>query len=156
MLRNTAHSISPSLHKLFNLSLSSGHFPSDWKSSNITPVHKGGDRRLASNYRPISLPSKLLERIVHNRLLHHLTANSILSSRQFGFRPGSSTQEALLTATHDWQRCLDLGVSSVALFLDMSKAFDKVPHSRLLHSLQAVGVSGPLGSQATSPIVPKK
>ena len=58
--------------------------------------------------------------------------------------PGSSTQEALLTATHDWQRCLDLGLSSVALFLDMSKAFDKVPHSSLLHSLQAVGVSGPL------------
>ena len=88
--------------------------------------------------------AKLLERIVHNRLLHHLTTNSILSSRQFGFRPGSSTQEALLFATHDWQRYLDLGLSSVALFLDMSKAFDKVPHHQLLRSLSSVGVSGPL------------
>ena len=71
-------------------------------------------------------------------------ANSILSFRQLGFRPGNSTPVALLTTTHDWQRCLDLGLSSVALFLDMSKALDEVPHSRLLHSLQAVGVTGPL------------
>ena len=67
--------------------------------------------------------------------------NSILSPRQFGFRPGSSTQEALLTATHEWQSCLDRGLSTAALFLDMSKAFDKVPHHRLL-SLALVGVSG--------------
>ena len=124
--------------------------PQTWKTSNITPVFKSGAKGSVSNYRPISLlsiPSKLLERIVHNRLLHHLITNSILSPRQFGFRPGSSTQEveeALLTATHDWQRNLDHGLSSAALFLDMSKAFDKVPHHHLLRSLSAVGVSRPL------------
>lgn len=111
MLRNTAVSIS-SLHKLFNLFLSTGHFPTDWKISNITPVFKSGaktqfltiDPFLFYPYLPISLlsiPSKLLECIVHIRLLHHLITNSILSPRQFGFRPGSSTQEALLSATHD-------------------------------------------------------
>ena len=83
----------------------------------------------------LSIPTKLLERIVHNRLLHHLITNSILSPRQFGFQPGSSTQEALLSVTHDWQRNLDHGLSSAALFLVMSKAFDKVPHHHLLHSL---------------------
>ena len=147
MLRNRAFSISSSLHKLFNPSLSSGHFPTEWKSSNITPVYKSGNKNLVSNYRPISLlpiPSKVLERIVHNRLLCHLITNSILSPRQFGFRPRSSTQKALLLATHDWQRYLDLGLSSAALFLDMSKAFDKVPHCHLLQSLSAVGISGPL------------
>ena len=147
MLRNTAFSISSPLHKLFNLSLSSGCFPTDWKSSNITPVYKSGNKNLVSNYRPISLlpiPSKVLERIVHDRLLRHLITNSILSPRQFGFRPGSSTQEALLIATHDWLNHLDHGLSSAALFLDMSKAFDKVPHCQLLQSLSAVGVSGPL------------
>ena len=141
MLRNTAFSISPSLTKLFNPSLSTGIFPSEWKTSNITPVFKSGDKNLVSNYRPISLlsiPSKLLERIVYNRLLHHLLSNSILSPRQFGFRPCSSTQEALLTATHDWQRNLDRGLSSAALFLDLSKVFDKVPHHKLILSLSAV------------------
>ena len=147
MLRNTWFSISSSLCKLFNHSLSSGRFPSDWKLSNVTPVYKSGDKSLISNYRPISLlsiPSKLLERIVHRRLLHHLLDNSFLSPRQFGFRPGSSTQEALLTATHDWHRCLDRGLSTAALFLDLSKAFDRVPHGKLLCSLSSVGVSGPL------------
>ena len=147
MLWNTSLSISSSLCKVFNLSLSTGCFPTLWKSSNITPVYKAGNKNLATNYRPISLlsiPSKILERIVHNRLLSHLTTNSILSPGQFGFRPGSSTQEALLSATHDWQRYLDLGLSTAALFLDMSKAFDKVPHCQLLRSLSAVGVSGPL------------
>ena len=88
MLRNTASSTSSSLHKLFNLSLSTGRFPSDWKTSNITPVFKSGNKSSVANYRPISLlslPSKLLERIVHNRLLHHLVAKAILSPRQFGF-----------------------------------------------------------------------
>ena len=104
MLRNTAHSISTSLCNLFNRSLSSGCFPAEWKCSNVTPVFKAGDKSLVSNYRPISLlsiPSKILERIVHRRLLQHLISNSILSPWQFGFRPHSSTQEALLTATHD-------------------------------------------------------
>ena len=135
MLRNTWHSISPSLCRLFNRSLSTGHFPSDWKLSNVTPVNKSGDKRSVSNYCPISLlsiPSKLLERIVHRKLLRHLLDNSILSPRQFGFRLGSSTQEALLTATHDWHRSLDRGLSTAALFLDLSNAFDRVPHNRLL------------------------
>ena len=147
MLRNTAISTYSSLCNLFNCSLSTGCFPSEWKTSNITPVFKSGDKGLVSNYRPISLlsiPSKILERIVHQRLLHHLLSNSIISPRQFGFRPGSSTQEALLTATHDWQSNLDRGLSSAALFLDMSKAFDKVPHRSLLRSLTTVGVTGPL------------
>ena len=122
MLKNTAFSISTSLRRLFNLSLSTGYFPTEWKCSNVTPVYKSEDQSLASNYGPISLlsiPSKVLERIeciVHTKLLRHLIENSILSPRQFGCRPGSSTQEALLTAIHDWQSCLDQGLSTAALF----------------------------------------
>ena len=96
MLRNTASSITSTLTKLFNKSLSTGEVPSEWKLSNITPVFKGkGDPCCIANYRPISLlslPSKVLE---NNRRLKFLLANNIPSSRQFGFRPGSSTQEAL-------------------------------------------------------------
>ena len=85
------------------------------------------------NYRPISLlplPSKILERIIHNHLLNHLLSKNFLSPRQFGFRPGSSTQEALLFATHDC--CI--------FYL----AFDKVPHCQLLFALANAGVSGSL------------
>lgn len=75
MFTNIASSTPSSLCKLFNFSLSTGHLPSDWKTSNITPVYKSEDRSLVSNYKPISLlsiSSKLLETIVYNRLLHHL------------------------------------------------------------------------------------
>ena len=148
MLRNTASAITSTLTKLFNKSLSTGAVPSEWKLSNITPVFKGkGDPYCVANYRPISLlslPSKVLERIVHNRLLKYLLANNILSSRQFGFRPGGSTQEALLFATNDWSCCLDKGTSVAAVFFDLSKAFDRVPHCQLLHTLASVGVSGSL------------
>ena len=148
MLRHTAYAISPTLTKLFNASLSTGAVPSDWKVSNITPVFKGkGDPRCVMNFRPISLlslPSKILERIVHNHLLNHLLSNDLLSSRQFGFRPSSSTQEALLFATHDWSCYLDKGLSVAAVFFDLSKAFDKVPHCQLLSALANVGVSGSL------------
>ena len=99
------------------------------------------------NYRPISLlplPSKILERIIHNHLLNHLLSNNFLSPRQFGFRPGSSTQEALLFATHDWSCHLDKGSSVAAVFFYLSKAFDKVPHCQLLSALANAGVSGSL------------
>lgn len=114
--------------------------PADWKLSNVIPVFKAGDQKLAENYRPISLlsvPSKLLERIVHNRLLKHLLENDLLSPSQFGFRPFSSTQEALVTATNDWHQYLDHGTETTSIFFDLSKAFDVLPtQSYLMHLLK--------------------
>ena len=147
MLKGTIDSVSPQLVALFNQSLSSGCIPSDWKISNVTPIFKAGDPKLVSNYRPISLlslPSKLLERFIHNSLLDYILSNSLLSSNQFGFRPGSSTQEALLTATTDWHSFLDSHSDVAAVFFDLSKAFDSIPHEGILDSLRHVGVHGPL------------
>ena len=132
---------------LFNLSLSSGIVPTDWKLSNVTPVYKAGDPKLVSNYRPISLlslPSKILERFVHNKLLHYLLSNSLLSHAQFGFRPSSSTQEAIISATTDWHSMLDSKANVAAVFFDLSKAFDTIPHAGILNALSGVGISGPL------------
>ena len=98
MLCNSASSIANSLTRIFNLSLSTGVVPWEWKLSNITPINKSGDKGPVSSYRPISLLSllsKILERIIHNRLLSFLLSNKLLSPLQFGFRPCSSTQEAL-------------------------------------------------------------
>ena len=98
-------------------------------------------------------PSKILEWIIHNRLLDHLLSNNFLSNRQFGFRPGSLTQEALLCATNDWSHCLDRGTSVVAVSLDLSKAFDRVPPANSsLPLLTLVFLALSLrGSVATSP-----
>ena len=99
MLQETARSISPSLTELFNLSLKKAKVPDQWKISNITPIFKSGDPSSALNYHPISLLpliSKILERIIHSRLMNYLQTNRLLSSCQYGFRPRSSTQEALL------------------------------------------------------------
>ena len=91
-----------------------------------------------SNYRSISLlplPSKLLEHIVHNRLMKYLLCNDLLSPCQFGFCPCSSTQETLLYATNDWHYHLDSGHSVALVFFNLSKAFDRVPHSQLTSKL---------------------
>ena len=109
-----------------------------------TIVKESRKFELARLKKKLTLPSKILERIVHNRLLDYLLSNNILSNRQFGFRPGSSTQEALLCTTNDWSHCLDWGTSVAAVSLDFSKAFDRVPHCQLLSALVNIGVSGPL------------
>ena len=76
--------------------------------------------------------------------MNHLLTNSLLSVRQFGFRPGSSTQEALISATTDWHKFLDGKKDVAAVFFYLSKAFDTVPHQSLLQALSQIGVSGKL------------
>lgn len=145
ILRGCLPSICLPLANLFKLSLSSGRVPSDWKLSNVVPIPKGGDDGLASNYRPISLlslSSKVLERLIHNALLEHVLVNDLISGKQFGFRPGASTQEAILSATREWHEALEERNSVLCVFLDVSKAFDSLPHHLVLQSLVRVGVSG--------------
>ena len=149
MIKGTASSISPVITKIFNQSLSLGRLPLEWKVSNITPIFKSGDPSLVSNYRPISLLSilsKCLERFIHNAVFNYMYIHeySLLSDYQFGFRPGSSTQDALLCITHDWFKQAGRRISTVAVFFDLSKAFDRVSHSRLLYYLRKIGITGPL------------
>jgi len=76
------------------------HLPNEWKSAHITPVSKGGDNEIVRNFRPVSvLPVvvKVFERLVHQQLYTYLQENSLLHSTQFGFRPGHSTQDALVS-----------------------------------------------------------
>ena len=83
---------------------------------------------------------------MHNRLLKHLLENDLLSPSQFGFRPFSSTQEALVTATNDWHQYFDHGTETASIFFDLSKAFDVLPHPVILDALAKVGVHCPLYS----------
>ena len=138
MLRSTAVLIAPSLTKLFNLSIASGRFPTDWKCARITPIFKSGDSALACNYRPISiLPivSKVLERHIYRVLFDFLATNSPISIHQWGFMPNRSTVSALCTLTHDCLKSLDDGKEICSVYFDLRKAFDTVPHVPLLNKL---------------------
>lgn len=127
---------------IFQYSLDSARLPSVWKSANVTPIHKGGSRLNASNYRPVSLTSiccKMLEHII----LHNMSKRmkEILIPNQHGFREGLSCTTQLLTTTQTIINEIDQGRCVQAAILDFAKAFDKVPHSLLLQKMQMYGFS---------------
>lgn len=145
VLRATAGNISEPLTAIFNASLRSARFPSAWKSAIVVPVYKGkGDRCAVSSYRPISLTvstSKIFERIVHKQILSYLLKNNLISENQFGFLPGRSTLLELATILQHLHTTLaDSSDRFVrAVFLDISKAFDKIWHNGLLCKLSSMG-----------------
>ena len=134
---------------IFNNIILTGIFPSQWKKANVTPVHKKNDKQLINNYRPISLLpvlAKVFEKIIFKHLYNHLTTNNLISKNQSGFRPGDSCSNQLLSFIHDIHKAFDdkncLEVRSI--YLDMSKAFDKVWHDGLVFKLKQNGINGNL------------
>ena len=143
MLKSVADAIVPSLTRLFNISISMGRFPECWKVSSVVPIPKSTNHSDATNYRPISLlpiVSKLLERHFYHIISDHLSNFHPLTTCQWGFQPGKSTTAALLAVTHKWLQALDNGLEVCAIFFDLRKAFDSVPHRSLLAKLQNYGV----------------
>lgn len=128
---------------IFNLCIKTGVFPDLFKKALIHPIHKAGDADCITNYRPISvLPclSKLLERIMNNCLKKYLEDNNILSNEQYGFRNNRSTNDAVFELTNHIVQAMDKGKKSVAIFLDLAKAFDTVSIPKLIVKLERIGV----------------
>ena len=147
VLKTLADQIGPSLAIIYQVSLNSGKLPQDWLSANVSCAFKKGDRHLASNYRPISLtsvPCKILEHIVCRHILCHLETNNILTDLNHGFRSGYSTETQLLITTQDLLSAYDNNKQVDMAILDFSKAFDTVPHDRLLAKLSSYGICGSL------------
>ena len=143
LLKETADVITPTLCRLFNDSISSGSLPDEWKTANIVPVYKKGDNENAENYRPISLLciiSKVLERCVLNNIKCHLL--KIINVYQHGFLPGRSCMTNLIDVLHYVGSRLDRGGQIDMVYLDMSKAFDKVHHDVLIQKLRKVNGFG--------------
>ena len=132
---------------LFNKSLDSGVLPGDWKIGHIVPIYKKGNKTKVNNYRPVCLTSiviKIFESIIKDTVSSYLSDNNLLSPNQHGFTPWKSCCTQLLHALNDWTLALDERLSTDVIYFDFSKAFDSVPHTRLLLKLQAYGINGQL------------
>ena len=136
LLKMCALIIAKPLSKLFNKSLQSGKFPSSWKKACVTPIFKRkGSNSDPTNYRPISLLpniSKILEKLVFNKIYGHIVENELLSEKQSGYRPNHSTDMQLLYLTHQLYSTLNKKENFTAVFLDISKYFDKIWHDGLI------------------------
>ena len=145
ILKECAISLSEPLARLFNLSLAQGVFPSCWKIANVIPIFKKESKNNASNYRPISLLSslsKVLEKAVHYHLYTYLNDHSLLTVKNSGFKQKDSTVNQLLSIVHKLYSGLDNKENACLVFLDISKAFDRVWHEGLLFKLKQLGISG--------------
>ena len=138
---------------IFNMSFSSGKIPDSWKVADVVPLHKKGAKDKRDNYRPVSLtsiPCKVCEKIIRQHLVEFWITKDILIPEQFGFMKGKSCLSQLLTVFHDWSSNRNSGLSTDVVFLDFSKAFDSVPHERLLLKLHSYGIRDPLLSWVRS------
>ena len=143
ILKEYASEIAPTLTIIFNKSLASGILPESWRQANISPIFKKGERTKPSNYRPVSLTSvscKVLEHILHSNIMSHLDSFNILTDWQHGFRTKHSCNTQLIQTVHDFAQSLDLRKQTDVIIMDFSKAFDVVPHKRLLLKLKHFGI----------------
>ena len=135
-----ASELTPALTKLFNRCLSVSKIPNEWKVAFITPIYKNkGSKADLDNYRPISvIPpiAKVFETLIAAQISKYFEDQNILSDYQFGFRKNSSCELALNTMIQDWRDSLDSNHHVIALFLDLSKAFDTINHKLLIRKLE--------------------
>lgn len=146
-LRRYAEPISEYLYLIFSKSLQDSCLPAEWKVAKIVPIHKSGDVTSPSNYRPISLTCtccKILEHILLKFLKEHTETKNIIHQNQHGFRAGLSTVTQLAEIFHDLAEGINHQSQTDIIFLDYSKAFDRVAHAKLNFKLNKILGDGPV------------
>ena len=145
-LSEYADILSYPLARVFNLSMESGTVPEDWRKANVTPIFKNkGSKSKAENYRPIlltSIPCKIMESIIRDNVVNYLTVHSLIKNTQHGFVAKRSCTTNLLEFLETVTKIADDGHALDIIYLDFAKAFDKVPHGRLLNKMRALGIGG--------------
>ena len=130
---------------LFNKSFEEGKIPKDWKCADVVAIFKKGSRSEPGNYRPVSLTCiscKVLESIIRDQIVLHMTQYNLYADSQHGFRNRRSCMSQLLEVMEDFTKMLDEKSPIDVIYLDFKKAFDSVPHERLLAKLKAYGING--------------
>ena len=147
LLKETSEEIAQQVTDIFRSSLDSGNVPEDWRSSNITPIHKKDSKTNAENYRGVHLTSQLcktLEVIIKEDIVEHILKFRLIRDSQHGFTPGRSCITNLLEFLEEITQNIDEGNPCDIIYMDFQKAFDKVPHARLIKKLEKHGINGRL------------
>ena len=147
LLKELSFEIAPVLTLIYKASINQCTLPEDWLKASVVPIHKKGSRSQPSNYRPVSLTSiccKTLEHILYSHIMNHLQNNNVLCNVQHGFRHKHSCETQLIEAVDEFARTLNDGGQTDVIALSFSKAFDRVPHKRLLHKSDCYGVRSPI------------
>ena len=142
-----AKQIVPLLQQIIKKSLYTGELPFDWQKVNVSPIFNTGNRSDPANYRPVSLtsiPCKMLEHIIHTNIMRHLEKYQVFNDEQHGFCRGRSCETQLAPSVNDLAKVLDRQSQADVVTMDLSKAFDVVPHQRLLSKLCHFGITGKL------------
>ena len=143
-LREIADAICIPLSILFQKSLKEGAHDS-WKKAIIAAIYKKGKKSDPGNYRPVSLTSvisKVMESILRDAMVDHLTRNNLFTNDQHGFVPGRDCITQLLVCMEIWTEMIEDGVCFDVIYTDFSKAFDSVPHERLFLKMKSLGIKG--------------
>ena len=147
MLRLCANEVAAPFLLIYKKCIETGAFPSAWKLANVQPVHKKNSRADKGSYRPISLLpicGKIFEKLMFDHMCSFFIINKLINDNQSGFRPGYSTINQLLAITTEIYNAFESLDETCAVFLDISKAFDKVWHEGLTFKLKQNGINGPL------------
>lgn len=145
LLKQIKDDVAPLISNLINKIMDTGECPRHFKVAIVRPLHKSGSKNDVNNYRPISLISnlsKVFEKVIKVRLTAFLERYNIISDKQYGFREGRNTQDAIAFLTSNIYAAIDEGRPALCVFLDLTKAFDTLSHKQLLDSLQDVGIRG--------------
>lgn len=144
-IKEVENELAPHLYDIYKASLEQKTAVSDWKLQNIAPLFKKGSKDKPGNHRPVSLtsvPGKMLESIITEDIIKHLEVNKLISNSQHGFRKGRSCLTNLLEFFHTMFSLYDKSRAIDILYLDFQKAFDKVPHKRLMAKVRSYGITG--------------
>ena len=147
MLKECKKQLSKPLQIIWRKSLDTGEIPSNLKISNITPVHKGGDKHTPKNYRPVALTShliKIFEKVIRKHLVKFIEGNNLLNPNQHGFRAGHSCLSQLLQHFDRITKLIEEGKNVDIIYLDFSKAFDKLDFQITLQKMLNMGITGKL------------